>query len=62
MEFIATLLKIGYDAFQIESPFFGLTFWEIAVGCFVVSLSIGIFRTFFDIQIKSWKDKEYKDK
>lgn len=63
MEFIETLFKIGYDAFQLESPFFGLTYWDISIGIFAVSLSIGLFKTFFTMNVKPngrWKDKEYK--
>lgn len=66
MEFIKTLFQIGFNAYQLESPFFGLTFWDIAIGVFTISIAIGVFRAFFSMKINSrtngWQDKEYKSK
>lgn len=70
-DFFNAVMSMTMDLYNMESPFFGLTFFEIIVGFFVISLCIRFFRAFFGFPAESeksgflkgvWGDKSYTNK
>lgn len=65
MQVIKQVFDNTWSLYQLESPFFGMTYGDILIGLFVCSITIAIFRKFIGIGVSrgmwhTWKDKEYK--